>query len=141
MVTEDNDTFLFGARHVYKNLFDPNKHVEHYHMNDVEAEMVVDRRKLKEAWMAMASFVDKAMKSHSKCDDCALFDAQWGSVIGDTTQHGINTRTILRSAKVCHRALMGTERGELDDAGYRGIATGRSHRYWPITTRSALLRP
>ena len=84
-------------------------------------EMVVDRRKLKEAWMAMASFVDKAMKSHSKCDDCAYHDAQWASVIGDTTQHGINTRTILRSAKVCHRALMGTERGELDDAGYRGI--------------------
>ena len=49
------------------------------HFSDNGHEMVVDRRKLKEAWMAMANFVDKAMKSHSKCDDCALYDAQWGS--------------------------------------------------------------
>ena len=46
VVTEDNDTFLFGGRHVYKNLFDPNRHVECYHMDDVEAELSVDRRKM-----------------------------------------------------------------------------------------------
>lgn len=26
VVTEDNDAFLFGARHVYRHLFDPNRY-------------------------------------------------------------------------------------------------------------------
>ena len=43
VVSEDNDTLLFGARRVYRNLFDANKHVEAFHMDDVEAELRLDR--------------------------------------------------------------------------------------------------
>jgi DNA excision repair protein ERCC-5 len=46
VVTEDNDAFLFGARRVYKNLFDPNRHVEVYAMDDVEAEFGLGRERL-----------------------------------------------------------------------------------------------
>ena len=49
VVTEDNDTFLFGARHVYKNLFDASRNLEAYQMADVEAELSVDRQKLARA--------------------------------------------------------------------------------------------
>lgn len=55
MVTEDNDTFLFGGRHIYKNLFDANRHVEMYHMADVETEIGVDRRKLVDLALLLGS--------------------------------------------------------------------------------------
>lgn len=32
VVTDDSDVFLFGARHVYKNIFDDRKYVETYFM-------------------------------------------------------------------------------------------------------------
>ena len=46
VVTEDNDTFLFGGRRVYRNLFDSNKEVEAYDMCDIEAELALSREKL-----------------------------------------------------------------------------------------------
>ena len=55
VVTEDNDTFLFGGRHVYKHLFDANRHVETYHMTDIEAEVGLDRRKLVDMALLLGS--------------------------------------------------------------------------------------
>ncbi|XP_016496710.2 DNA repair protein UVH3 [Nicotiana tabacum] len=46
VVTDDSDAFLFGARNVYKNIFDDRKYVETYFMKDVENELGLDREKL-----------------------------------------------------------------------------------------------
>lgn len=46
VVTDDNDVFLFGGRHIYRNLFENKKYVEEYRSSDVERELGLDREKL-----------------------------------------------------------------------------------------------
>ncbi|KAB1211737.1 DNA repair protein UVH3 [Morella rubra] len=46
VVTDDSDVFLFGARSVYKNIFDDRKYVETYLMKDIEKELGLTREKL-----------------------------------------------------------------------------------------------
>jgi len=46
VVTEDNDALLFGARVVYKHLFDQQYDVEVYSMDDVESEINLSRKAL-----------------------------------------------------------------------------------------------
>ncbi|XP_011652266.1 DNA repair protein UVH3 isoform X2 [Cucumis sativus] len=46
VVTDDSDVFLFGARSVYKNIFDDRKYVETYFMKDIEHELGLNRDKL-----------------------------------------------------------------------------------------------
>ncbi|KAK2661838.1 hypothetical protein Ddye_000412 [Dipteronia dyeriana] len=46
VVTDDSDVFLFGARSVYKNIFDERKYVETYFMQDIEKELGLTREKL-----------------------------------------------------------------------------------------------
>ncbi|PKA54841.1 DNA repair protein UVH3 [Apostasia shenzhenica] len=46
VVTDDSDVFLFGARNVYKNIFDDRKYVETYFMKDIEDELSLSREKL-----------------------------------------------------------------------------------------------
>ncbi|XP_043723795.1 DNA repair protein UVH3 isoform X2 [Telopea speciosissima] len=46
VVTDDSDVFLFGARNVYKNIFDDRKYVETYFMKDIENELGLSREKL-----------------------------------------------------------------------------------------------
>ncbi|KAL5864228.1 hypothetical protein ACOSQ3_001742 [Xanthoceras sorbifolium] len=46
VVTDDSDVFLFGARSVYKNIFDDRKYVETYFMQDIEKELGLTREKL-----------------------------------------------------------------------------------------------
>nr|DAD31011.1 TPA_asm: hypothetical protein HUJ06_009862 [Nelumbo nucifera] len=46
VVTDDSDVFLFGARSVYKNIFDDRKYVETYFMKDIESELGLTREKL-----------------------------------------------------------------------------------------------
>ncbi|KAG9448758.1 hypothetical protein H6P81_008723 [Aristolochia fimbriata] len=46
VITDDSDVFLFGARSVYKNIFDDRKYVETYFMKDIESELGLTREKL-----------------------------------------------------------------------------------------------
>ncbi|KAL5679512.1 hypothetical protein ACJX0J_005897, partial [Zea mays] len=46
VVTDDSDVFLFGARNVYKNIFDDRKYVETYFMKDIESELGLSREQL-----------------------------------------------------------------------------------------------
>ncbi|KAE8625854.1 hypothetical protein XENTR_v10006415 [Xenopus tropicalis] len=45
-ITDDSDIWLFGARHVYKNFFTQNKHVEYYQYADIHNQLGLDRSKL-----------------------------------------------------------------------------------------------
>ncbi|CAH9092387.1 unnamed protein product [Cuscuta epithymum] len=55
VVTDDSDAFLFGARCVYKNIFDDRKYVETYLMKDIENEIGLDREKLIHMAMLLGS--------------------------------------------------------------------------------------
>ena len=46
VVTDDSDVFLFGGTRIYKNMFNQQKYVECYMMQDLEREMRLDRGKL-----------------------------------------------------------------------------------------------
>ncbi|MED6197253.1 hypothetical protein PIB30_054994 [Stylosanthes scabra] len=46
VITDDSDVLLFGARSVYKNIFDDRKYVETYFMEDIEKELGLSREKL-----------------------------------------------------------------------------------------------
>ncbi|PON52043.1 XPG/Rad2 endonuclease [Trema orientale] len=46
VVTDDSDVFLFGARSVYKNIFDDRKYVETYFMKDIEKDLGLTRQQL-----------------------------------------------------------------------------------------------
>jgi 5'-3' exonuclease len=46
VVTEDSDVFLFGARKVYRNIFDQKKYAEKYYMANIESDFGLDRDKL-----------------------------------------------------------------------------------------------
>ncbi|XP_072053623.1 DNA repair protein UVH3 isoform X5 [Arachis hypogaea] len=46
VITDDSDVLLFGARNVYKNIFDDRKYVETYFMEDIEKELGLSREKL-----------------------------------------------------------------------------------------------
>ncbi|KJE90924.1 hypothetical protein CAOG_009506 [Capsaspora owczarzaki ATCC 30864] len=45
-ITEDSDVFLFGARRVYRNFFNPNKYAEFYASSAIESYLALDREKL-----------------------------------------------------------------------------------------------
>jgi 5'-3' exonuclease len=46
VVTDDNDVFLFGGCHVYRHLFDNQRYVEEYRMDDVARELGMSREQL-----------------------------------------------------------------------------------------------
>jgi DNA excision repair protein ERCC-5 len=46
VVTDDNDVFLFGARRVYRHIFESKRYVEEYRSEDVERELGVGREQL-----------------------------------------------------------------------------------------------
>lgn len=55
VVTEDSDVLLFGARKVYRNIFDRNKFAEKYDMKIIEGEMGLDREDLIKMALFMGS--------------------------------------------------------------------------------------
>ena len=46
VVTDDSDAFLFGAKHVYRNVFESKKYVEAYAADRVRLELGLDREKM-----------------------------------------------------------------------------------------------
>ena len=42
-MTDDSDAFLFGARFVYRNIFQDSKFVEAYSTKDIEKELGLER--------------------------------------------------------------------------------------------------
>ena len=46
VVTDDSDAFLFGATHVYRNVFESKKYVEAYSTDRIEKELGLDREKM-----------------------------------------------------------------------------------------------
>ncbi|KAG6504372.1 hypothetical protein ZIOFF_036704 [Zingiber officinale] len=55
VVTDDSDVFLFGARSVFKNIFDDRKYVETYFMKDIESELGLNRENLIRMAMLLGS--------------------------------------------------------------------------------------
>jgi len=46
VITDDSDVFLFGARHVYRNMFDKGDFAHSYQMRSIEGDLGLDRTKL-----------------------------------------------------------------------------------------------
>lgn len=46
VVTDDNDALLFGAKRLYRNIFENSKYVEEYRYEDIEMELGLSRDKL-----------------------------------------------------------------------------------------------
>mmetsp|Transcript_22444 Transcript_22444/g.21592 ORF Transcript_22444/g.21592 Transcript_22444/m.21592 type:complete len:161 (+) Transcript_22444:276-758(+) len=55
VITEDSDVLLFGARKVYRNIFDRNKFVEKFEMKTIEKELGVGREDLIKMALFMGS--------------------------------------------------------------------------------------
>ncbi|GLI68761.1 hypothetical protein VaNZ11_013252, partial [Volvox africanus] len=55
VVTDDNDVFLFGGRHVYRHIFENRKYVEEYQMADVERELGLTRERLADMALLLGS--------------------------------------------------------------------------------------
>ncbi|KAK9861414.1 hypothetical protein WJX84_011927 [Apatococcus fuscideae] len=55
VVTDDNDVFLFGGQHVYRNIFESRKYVEEYRTADVERELGMDRQQLIQLGLLLGS--------------------------------------------------------------------------------------
>ena len=91
------------------------------HFKEKEIDLTISRKLFTQAWRSVAHLIDKAMKSHSKCDICARFDAVLCSLVGKTDDATVQLRKELRKLKAEHRKLHAIERSELDDAGYRSI--------------------
>jgi DNA excision repair protein ERCC-5 len=55
VVTEDSDVLLFGAKNVYRNLFDQKKYVERYRAEDIQQQLGLDKHKLQHLAMLLGS--------------------------------------------------------------------------------------
>ena len=55
VITDDSDAFLFGALHVYRNVFESKKYVEAYAADRIEVELGLDRERLAELALLLGS--------------------------------------------------------------------------------------
>ena len=55
VITEDSDVMLFGARNVYRHIFEKNRFVEKYDMKVIERELGLDREELIKLALFMGS--------------------------------------------------------------------------------------
>ena len=46
IITDDSDVFLFGGRHVYRNIFEKGDYAHSYKMSYIENEMCLNREQL-----------------------------------------------------------------------------------------------
>jgi len=62
VITDDSDAFLFGAKNVFKNIFDDKKYVEVYRADDVEKELGLSRQDLIRAALLLGSDYTSGVK-------------------------------------------------------------------------------
>ena len=62
VITDDSDAFLFGAKNVFKNIFDDKKYVEVYRLSDIEKELGLDRQDLIRAALLLGSDYTSGVK-------------------------------------------------------------------------------
>ena len=62
VITDDSDAFLFGAKSVFKNIFEDKKYVEVYRAEDVEKELGLDRQDLIRAALLLGSDYTSGVK-------------------------------------------------------------------------------
>ena len=55
VVTDDSDAFLFGAKNVYRNVFESKKYVEAYAADRIEVELGLDRARMAELALLLGS--------------------------------------------------------------------------------------
>ena len=65
VVTEDSDVFLFGAKHVYRNIFEQKKYAERYRIDEIAAVLGVDRDGLVSLALLLGS--DYVSQSNTHC--------------------------------------------------------------------------
>jgi len=96
------------------------------------------QKSLRTAWKTCLSAVDRSLKSHAKCDRCALLASKYSSLIGKTDAESHYTRGEVQKAKLAHQSVMAAEREVLDDAGYRAILHGQTQ--WTLIGDGATQR-
>jgi len=62
VITDDSDAFLFGAKNVFKNIFEDKKFVEVYRISDIEKELGLDRQDLIRAALLLGSDYTSGVK-------------------------------------------------------------------------------
>jgi len=55
VITDDSDAFLFGAKTIYRNVFESKKYVEFYDANRVDADLGLDRAKMAQLALLLGS--------------------------------------------------------------------------------------
>jgi DNA excision repair protein ERCC-5 len=75
VVTEDSDVLLFGARKVYRNIFDRNRFAEKYHMGVIEKEMGLDREDLIKMSLFMGSDYTMGVKGIAAVNATEIINA------------------------------------------------------------------
>mmetsp|Transcript_23710 Transcript_23710/g.44016 ORF Transcript_23710/g.44016 Transcript_23710/m.44016 type:complete len:334 (+) Transcript_23710:53-1054(+) len=100
VITDDCDVFLFGARNVYRNIFDEKKFVQAYKMADVERELGLNRQRVINLALLLGSDYTTGVKGIgvvNACEVVASFPdlgefAMWVNDVTETIENAIGTQ-------------------------------------------------
>ncbi|RWR77112.1 XPG/Rad2 endonuclease [Cinnamomum micranthum f. kanehirae] len=142
VVTDDSDVFLFGARSVYKNIFDDRKYVETYFMKDIETELGLTREKLTRMALLLGSDYTEGVSGIGIVNAIEVVNAfpeedglqkfrEWlespdPSILGKLNAHaGHNARK--RKLKACSSGADGLT-NNLDDESEESVVRGHDEQ-------------
>lgn len=74
-ITDDSDAFLFGSKHVYRNIFQDTKYVEEYAMAAIEAELGLSRDDLVRAALLLGSDYTAGIKGVGEVNTLEILSA------------------------------------------------------------------